>query len=73
MRDHSHPQNDVPPSLRDTECMAETLEARHGIYAAEIADFFSIVHTQNGDAARAWAWSGVAKRVRRRTRERMSR
>lgn len=72
MRNFLQPENDVPPSLRDAECMAETLEARHGAHAAGIAEFFSSIHTHNGDAGRAWAWAGVAKHVRRRTRERLS-
>lgn len=52
------------------ECMAATLEAQHGMYAAEVADFFSGLHHRQGNAVRAWAWAGVASLVRRRTRER---
>lgn len=57
-------------SEHEHECMAATLEAQHGIYAAEVADFFSNTHHQQGNAIRAWAWAGVANLVRRRARER---
>jgi hypothetical protein len=52
--------------------MAAVLESRHGAYAAEIADFFSAYHEQNGDAGRSWAWAGVAELVRLRERERLA-
>ncbi len=67
-----HPESDATPSPRDVEFMACTLEARHGKYAAAIADFFSNVHCQDGDAGRSWAWAGVAEVVRQRERERLS-
>ena len=51
--------------------MAIVLEARHGLYAAQVADFFSAVHFQNGDEDRSIAWADVAERVRDRQRERM--
>ncbi|MEO1651595.1 MAG: hypothetical protein AAFR60_11540 [Pseudomonadota bacterium] len=50
--------------------MAVTLEAQHGSFAADVADFFSAVHGQRGDAGRAWAWQGVAVSVRRRAKAR---
>ncbi len=63
---------DVTPSPRDVQFMADTLEARHGVHAAEVADFFSSVHCQEGDAGRSWAWAGVAETVRKRERMRLS-
>ena len=41
--------------------MVEALEGRHGQLAADVADFFSTLHTLRGDAGRAWAWAGVAE------------
>ena len=63
-----HPEQDVTPTPRDVEFMAATLEARHGTMAAEVAEFFSTAHCQQGDAGRSWAWAGVAELVRKRER-----
>jgi hypothetical protein len=52
------------------DAMASVLEARHGLHAAEVADFFSAVHFQNGDEDRSAAWADVAERVRERQYER---
>ena len=60
------------PSIDEPQfdAMASVLEARHGLHAAEVADFFSLVHLENGDEDRSSAWAGVAERVRDRQRER---
>ena len=55
----------------DMQSMAVVLEARHGTYAAHVADFFAIAHDQEGDHERGRAWSGVATLVRRREYDRM--
>ncbi len=69
------PQDQMPRSrrkseslstLQDAELMAVVLEGRHGAFAAEVADFFALLHRQLGDASRAKAWGGVARTVRRR-------
>lgn len=62
---------DPTPTPRDIAAMAEVLEGRHGLYAAEIAEFFASYHGEKGDAGRAWAWSGVAELVRTRERARL--
>lgn len=64
-----HP--DFTPTPRDVCAMAEVLEGRHGVMAAEVAEFFATYHGEKGDAGRAWAWCGVAEMVRRRERERL--
>ncbi|MEO8419555.1 MAG: hypothetical protein ABI457_00030 [Hyphomicrobium sp.] len=53
------------------DAMAGVLEAKHGQYAAMVADFFSAAHAQNGDNGRAAAWADVAERVRERQYERL--
>lgn len=58
-------------TLQDTELMAVVLEGRHGTFAAEVADFFALLHRQLGDAGRSKAWGGVARTVRRRESDRM--
>ncbi|WP_139247900.1 hypothetical protein [Hyphomicrobium sp. CS1GBMeth3] len=58
-------------TLKDTELMAVVLEGRHGVFAAEVAEFFSLLHRQLGDAGRSKAWGGVARTVRRRESDRM--
>lgn len=66
-----HPDEDATPTPRDVVFMAETLEGRHGQHAAEIAEFFSSLHSDRGDAGRSWAWAGVAQLVRQRERRRI--
>ncbi len=66
-----HPDCDTTPTPREVRAMAEVLEGRHGIFAAEVADFFSIMHSLRGDAGRCWAWAGVAETVRSRTEARL--
>ena len=65
-----HPEDDATPTPADVQAMVETLEGRHGQYAADIADFFSTMHALKGDAGRSWAWAGVAESVRRRSKAR---
>ena len=50
--------------------MVDVLEGRHGALAADVAEFFSTMHSLKGDAGRSWAWTGVADRVRRRAEAR---
>ncbi len=56
---------------REFEAMATVLEARHGLHAAEVADFFAILHVENGDDTRSGAWADVAERVRQRQQDRL--
>ncbi|KUO63199.1 MAG: hypothetical protein APF80_14190 [Alphaproteobacteria bacterium BRH_c36] len=65
-----HTDEDVTPNPHEVEFMAATLEGRHGLLAAQIADFFSTLHGHQGDAGRSWAWAGVAELVRKRQGER---
>ena len=51
--------------------MVAVLEGRHGSLAADVAEFFSTLHSLKGDAGRSWAWAGVAEMVRRRAEARM--
>ena len=67
-----HLDEDVTPTPREVEFMAATLEGRHGCHAANVADFFSSVHSHEGDAGRCWAWAGVAELVRKRERTRIA-
>lgn len=57
--------------IHDAELMAVVLEGRHGTYAAEVAEFFALLHRQLGDKGRSQAWGGVARLVRRRESDRM--
>jgi hypothetical protein len=65
-----HPDEDVTPTPRDVGEMASALEGRHGIHAADVAEFFSTQHALTGDAGRSWAWAGVAETIRKRERHR---
>jgi hypothetical protein len=61
----------LPRDEKEFDAMAIVLEGRHGRHAAEIADFFSSFHCENGDDERSDAWADVAERVRERERERI--
>jgi hypothetical protein len=65
------PHNDSLFALEDAELMAVVLEGRHGAFAAEVAEFFALLHRQIGDASRSKAWGGVARQVRRREHDRL--
>lgn len=65
-----HPDEDVTPTPRDVGEMASVLEGRHGLFAVEVAEFFSTQHALGGDAGRCWAWAGVAETIRVRERQR---
>ena len=65
--------SEVTPTPREVELMALVLEGRHGVYAAEVADFFFSFHDTHGDVSRSWAWAGVASLVRQRENSRMVR
>jgi hypothetical protein len=67
----SRRKKDNVTTLEDAELMAVVLEGRHGVFAAEVADFFSLLHSQLGDASRSRAWGGVARSVRRREHDRL--
>ncbi len=66
-----HPDQDATPTPNEVEFMAATLEGQHGCHAASVADFFSNMHSQEGDAGRCWAWAGVAEVVRKREKSRL--
>jgi hypothetical protein len=57
---------------REFEAMASVLEAKHGLLAAEVAEFFCCLHIDKGDEPRSHAWADVAERVRERQRARLS-
>jgi hypothetical protein len=63
---------DPTPNPKEVDFMATVLEGRHGLYAADVAEFFSSLHSDRGDAGRSWAWAGVAEIVRQRERKRMT-
>jgi hypothetical protein len=64
--------HDTTPGLGEVEIMASVLEGRHGVLAADVADFFATFHSTKGDAARSWAWAGVAEVARRRAEARQN-
>lgn len=51
--------------------MVRLLETRHGLYAADMADFFVTRNALSGDAERASKWADVASRIRLRRRLRL--
>jgi hypothetical protein len=63
---------DPTPTRKDVDFMATVLEGRHGLFAADVAEFFSDLHGVQGDAGRSWAWAGVAETVRVRERVRLT-
>lgn len=71
MRHTSTEKDDGLAVVQDAELMAVVLEGRHGTHAAEVAEFFALLHRQLGDKGRSQAWGGVARLVRRRECDRM--
>ena len=61
---------DLGPTPIDVDALVAVLEGRHGTYAADVAEFFSTLHSLKGDAGRSWAWASVAERVRHRSEAR---
>ena len=57
---------------REIDTMALVLEGRHGIFAADVADFLSDAHKVSSDPHRSSAWAAVAHTVRGRERARVS-
>ena len=57
--------------LGEVDAVAATLEARHGFHAADIAEFFSILHASRGNLSRSYAWAEVAEAVREKIDERV--
>jgi hypothetical protein len=70
MRTGPNSRADTPPAPGEVEAMVCVLEGRHGVLAPEVAEFFSTFHSLKGDAARSWAWAGVAELARRRAEAR---
>ena len=60
------PEQGLTPTPGQVESMACVLEGRHGLFAAEVAEFFSTYHSIGGDAGRCWAWACVAETIRER-------
>jgi hypothetical protein len=71
MRRSSSTEVDLTPTPTEVESMACVLESRHGLFAAEVAEFFSTYHSLGGDTGRCWAWAGVAEEIRRREQARV--
>lgn len=65
-----HNSGDATPTPADVHHVAVALESQHGAYAASVAEFLSIFHSNRGDVSRAWAWKGVAALVRQRAERR---
>jgi len=67
-----HLNDDVTPTPGEVEAMVSVLEGRHGVWADDVAEFFSTFHSLKGDAGRSWAWAGVAEVARRRAEARQT-
>jgi hypothetical protein len=62
---------DATPTPGEVEAMVAVLEGRHGALAADVAEFFSTLHSLKGDVGRSWAWASVAETVRARAEARL--
>lgn len=67
-----HPETEASPTPREAELMVELLEARHGIYAESVADFFRLYNEQSGKPGKACAWALLSERIVRRREARMA-
>lgn len=66
------PETVNAPTTEEIEPAAAFLEARHGLHAADVADFLATHHGLMGSAERYWAWNAVARRIRKRADERIA-
>jgi len=66
-----HFHEDTSPTPGEVEAMVAVLEGRHGAWAAEVAEFFSTLHSLKGDIGRSSAWAGVAEMARRKAEARL--
>ena len=66
MNSGRHFRVDSTPTPIEVDAMVAVLEGRHGVWAADVAEFFSTLHSLKGDTGRSWAWANVAERVRQR-------
>lgn len=64
-------EHDATPTPGEIEAMVAVLEGRHGALAADVAEFFSTMHSLKGDSGRSWAWAGVAEMVRSKAEARL--
>lgn len=55
----------------EIQVMVRLLEARHGVHAADMAEFFVTANELKGAPVRVEAWSEVADRIRLRERLRI--
>jgi hypothetical protein len=67
MNSGRHFRVDSTPTPIEVDAMVAVLEGRHGVWAADVAEFFSTLHSLKGDAGRSWAWANLAERVRHRS------
>lgn len=65
-------ETEASPSRREAELMVELLEARHGVHAEAIADFFRLYNEHNGTPAKASVWGQLSRRIARRREARMA-
>jgi hypothetical protein len=66
MRSGWHFHQEATPTTGEVEAMVTVLEGRHGLWAADVAEFFSTLHSLKGDGRRSRAWANVAEMVRQR-------
>ena len=64
-------EGEFDATIGQIQNLASTLEAIHGIYAADVAEFFADAHGQEGDRGRLRAWSTVAGLIKQREYERL--
>ena len=72
MASNWQPKENATPSFAEVDAMAAVLEGRHGALAADVAEFFSTLHSLKGNLARSHAWAGVADCARERAAARAS-
>jgi len=71
MSERNFSAGEFDATIGQIRTLATTLEAIHGVYAAEVAEFFADAHGQEGDRGRLRAWTTVAGLIRQREHERL--
>jgi hypothetical protein len=72
MASQGHFRTQSTSAASEIDALVAVLEGRHGIWAAEVAEFFATLHGLKGDSGRSSAWANVAEHARQRAEARQS-
>jgi hypothetical protein len=72
MRFNSQFGGNAAQGAGDVDELVRLLEGRHGVWAADVAEFFATLHGLSGNAGRSLGWAAVAEFIRHRAEVRLN-